>query len=282
MPLQKIKDTLELIKFSHSIFALPFALGAMLIAARGFPEPILFFRILLAVIFARTAAMAFNRWIDADIDAENPRTQNRHLPQGLMSKRFVITLWLLSSLGFMGVAFLLGKLCFILSFFALFILFFYSYTKRFTHYSQFFLGLSLSLAPAGAWIAVTGSFGGIPFILSLAVLFWVAGFDILYATQDEEFDRQHKLHSMVVKLGIRKALICARSLHLLSFLLMLMVGGMAHLHQIYFIGLVLMGVLFFYQHRLVKPQDLSRVNAAFFTTNGVISLLFLLSVYFSL
>ncbi|MFO1520086.1 MAG: 4-hydroxybenzoate octaprenyltransferase [bacterium] len=281
MPLRKIRDTFELIKFSHSIFALPFALGAMLIAARGLPPWRTIFLIVAAVVCARTAAMAFNRWADADIDAKNPRTRTRHLPQGILSPRFAMGLTVLSSAGFLLVSGLLGKLCLILAPFALFVLFFYSYTKRFTDFSQLFLGLSLGIAPIGAWIAVTNTIGLFPLMLGAAVTLWVAGFDILYATQDYEFDRNAKLHSLVVRWGIPQALQVARLLHGVSFVLMVLLGYLAELHWPYYAGIACMGGLFFYQHSLVKPTDLSRVNAAFFTANGLISFLFLLSVYFS-
>ncbi len=279
---QKLRNTLELIKFSHSIFAMPFALGSMVLAARGLPAWRTIFLIIFAVVFARTAAMAFNRWVDAEIDAKNPRTQDRHVPKGILSKNYVIVLTIASSLGFISMSFLLGKLCALLSPFALAILFFYSYTKRFTHFSQIFLGLALGIAPIGAWIAVSNTIGLLPILIGLAVLFWVAGFDILYATQDYEFDRKNQVHSLVVKHGIPKALSLARTMHAISFILLAILGWLAKLNGAYFAGLGLMGVLFFYQHTLVKPNDLSRVNAAFFTTNGLISLLFLVSVYFAL
>jgi 4-hydroxybenzoate polyprenyltransferase len=282
MPFKKIKDTFELIKFSHSIFALPFALGSMLLAARGLPAWRTVGLIVLALVFARTAAMAFNRWADAKIDAENPRTQSRHLPQGLLSKNYVIGLTLVSSAAFLATCYFLGSFCLLLAPLALAILFFYSYTKRFTDFSQIFLGLALGIAPIGAWIAVNNAIGGFPVLLGLAVLLWVAGFDILYATQDYEFDRSHHLHSLVVRWGIPRSLLIARGLHLVSFFLLLSLGWLARLGWPYFAGLGLMAALFFYQHRLVKPEDLSRVNAAFFTTNGLISLIFLASVYFSL
>jgi 4-hydroxybenzoate polyprenyltransferase len=280
--LRKFKDTLDLIKFSHSIFALPFALGSMLLAARGLPSWRTVGLITLALVFARTAAMAFNRWADARIDAKNPRTQGRHIPQGILSKNYVLGLTLVSSLGFLSVSYFLGSLCLALAPLALAILFFYSYTKRFTDYSQLFLGLALGIAPIGAWIAVNDTIGVFPVMLGFAVLLWVAGFDILYATQDYEFDRNHHLHSLVVRWGIPRSLKISRAFHLISFLLMALLGRLAELTWPYFAGLGLMGALFFYQHTLVKPKDLSRVNAAFFTANGMISLIFLASVYFSL
>ncbi len=282
MPLKKIRNTFELIKFSHSIFAMPFALAAMLIAAQGMPSPITLFRIILALVFARTAAMAFNRWADADIDAQNPRTQNRHIPSGLLSKRFTLSLTILSAVGFVYMAFLLGKLCFYLSPIVLMILFFYSYTKRLTSYSQIFLGLALGIAPAGAWVAITNSFALIPILLCVGVLFWVAGFDIFYSTQDYDFDKAIGLHSMVVKFGIQKSLYLARIMHALSFFIFLLTGFVAKLHWPYFAGLTIMGGLFIYQHSLIKENDLSKIDAAFFKANGLISLIFLASVYFAL
>ena len=279
--LQKISNTFEFIKFSHSIFALPFALGAMLIASRGLPSLKTVGLIVLALVFARTAAMAFNRWADAEIDAKNPRTQSRHIPQGELSKGFALSLTAVASIGFILVAYFLGTLCLIFSPFVLAILFFYSYTKRFSDYSQLFLGLALGLAPVGAWIAVNNTIGLFPILIGLAVLLWVAGFDILYATQDYEHDRKNQVHSMVVRYGIPKSLRISRVMHSLSFLILLTLGWLAELTWPYFAGIVLMGILFLYQHSLVKPQDLSRVNAAFFTANGLISLIFLASVYFS-
>ncbi len=282
MPLKKIRNTFELIKFSHSIFAMPFALGSMLIAAHGMPAPVVIFRIILALVFARTSAMAFNRWLDADIDAKNPRTQDRHIPAGSLSKRYTLTLTLLSSLGFIYISFLLGSLCFYLSPLVLLVLFFYSYTKRFSSYTQLFLGLALGIAPVGAWIAVTNSFNLVPILLCVAVLFWVAGFDILYATQDYDFDKATGLHSMVVKFGIPRSLIIARFMHAVSFLIFLATGFVAHLHWPYFAGLGMMAILFVYQHSLIRAENLSRIDAAFFKANGLISLIFLAAVYFGL
>ncbi len=282
MALQKIKDTLEMIKFSHSIFAMPFALASMLVAAQGAPSWISIVRIVLALVFARTAAMAFNRLIDADIDAENPRTKDRHIPKGLVSKHYTWTLIIFSALGFFYVSYLLGSLCALLAPFVLLILFLYSYTKRFTSYTQIFLGLALGLSPIGAWIAITNHFALVPFILGLGVLFWVAGFDILYAAQDYNFDKEKGLQSMVVKFGIPKSFQIARGLHLLAFVFFFIFGVFAHLHWAYYLGLTLMALLFFRQHTLVSPENLSRIDAAFFQTNGLISLIFLVSVYFGL
>lgn len=282
MPLQKIRNTFELIKFSHSVFAMPFALGSMLIAARGMPSPIAIFRIILALVFARTAAMAFNRWLDAEIDAKNPRTQGREIPAGVLSKRYTLSLVILSSLGFIYISYLLGWLCFLLAPSVLAVLFFYSYTKRFTPYAQFFLGFALGIAPVGAWIAITNTLNVVPVLLCVAVLLWVAGFDTLYATQDYDFDKASGLHSLVVKFGIAKSLILARVMHFISFLIFAAAGYLAQLHWPYFAGLALMGLLFIYQHWLIKPHDLSRIDAAFFKANGLISLIFLAAVYFGI
>ncbi len=280
--LQKLHHTLEMIKFSHSVFALPFALGSMLIAAGGFPPWQKIIWIIIAVVFARTAAMSFNRWTDAEIDAKNPRTENRHIPQKILSKQYVLSLCILTACGFVFSTFQLGTLCLLLSPIALVILFFYSYTKRFTDFSQIFLGLSLGIAPIGAWIAIRESLSLPPLLLGIAVLFWVAGFDILYATQDEEFDRKNKLRSLVVRWGIPKALYRARLMHFISFLFFIGFGVSSKLGIAYFIGIILMGFLFAYQHSLVKPDDLSRINVAFFTVNGMISFIFLGSVILAL
>lgn len=282
MFLGKVRHTCELVKISHSVFALPFALGAMLIAARGIPPFSKIMWILLAVVFARTAAMAFNRFADREIDAKNPRTASRHLPQRTLSKGYVLSLSLVSALLFMGAAFKLGWLCFFLSPLALLILFAYSYAKRFTHYTQLILGLSLGIAPVGAWIAIRGKIDPEVLVLGIAVLFWVAGFDILYAAQDERFDRQEKLYSMVVKMGMRNAFRCARIFHFLCFVFLIGFGVFSKLGWIYYGGLALMGGLFIYQHALVGTDRLSRINTAFFTVNGCISFLFLIGVAFSI
>lgn len=279
MSLQKIKNTLELVKFSHSIFAMPFALGSLLLATQGHPSWTLLVRVVLALVFARTAAMAFNRLSDAEIDAKNPRTQNREIPVGILSRNYTWGLILFSSAGFIYVSILLGSLCAWLSPFVLFILFFYSYTKRFTHYAQLFLGLSLGIAPIGAWIAATNNIEKTPLVLGLGVLLWVAGFDILYAAQDYDFDKESDLHSLVVKLGINKAFHLARVFHGFAFLFFILTGFLGALNWPYFVGIALMGLLFFRQHSLVNPNDLSKIDAAFFQTNGLISLLFLISIY---
>lgn len=276
MVLNKIKQTAELVKFSHTIFALPFALASMVVAAGGWPGSRLFLLILAAMVTARTSAMAFNRWADARIDAQNPRTTNRQIPQGIFSRRFVLTLALTSGLLFIFTTYFINTLAFALAPLALLILWGYSFTKRFTFLSQMVLGLSLGMAPIGAWIAVRGQIEGPPIILGLAVLFWVAGFDIIYATQDESFDRKMGLHSLVVKLGIARALNTARCFHLLTVLILILFGYATHLSGSYYLFVTLVGLSFLYEHRLVSPDDLSKVNAAFFNVNGFVSLLFLI------
>lgn len=276
MVLNKIKQTAELVKFSHTVFALPFALASMVVAAEGWPGSRLFLLILAAMVTARTSAMAFNRWADARIDAQNPRTVNREIPRGIFSRRFVLILALTSGLLFIFTTYFINTLAFALAPLALLILWGYSFTKRFTFLSQMVLGLSLGMAPIGAWIAVRGQIEGPPVILGLAVLFWVAGFDIIYATQDESFDRKMGLHSLVVKLGIARALNTARWFHLLTVLILILFGYATHLSGSYYLFVTLVGLSFLYEHRLVSPNDLSKVNAAFFTVNGFVSLLFLI------
>ncbi|PIR20184.1 MAG: 4-hydroxybenzoate octaprenyltransferase [Deltaproteobacteria bacterium CG11_big_fil_rev_8_21_14_0_20_47_16] len=212
--LQKIKHTLELVRFSHSIFALPFALGSMVIAADGFPQQLLILKIIIAMVAARTMSMAFNRWIDADIDSKNPRTASRHIPAGILSKRYVIGLTFLMLVIFELVCLWINPLVFQLSPIALAVLLGYSLCKRFTSLSHFVLGLALGISPVGAWIAVTGQFSWIPVLLCVAIVIWVGGFDIIYALQDEAFDRQSGLHSMVVRLGRKRAVILACFLQL--------------------------------------------------------------------
>lgn len=275
---QKIRYTFELIKFSHSIFALPFALGAMVVAAKGWPDTKTFLLILGAMVTARSAAMAFNRLADAKIDAKNPRTQKRHLPRGILSKRFVIFFTLTCIVLFLTICYWINSLAFILSPFLLFFLLSYSFSKRFSWLTHLWLGTTLGLSPLGAWIAVTGKWPWPVLSLGLAVTFWVAGFDIIYAAQDFEFDRKEGIYSMVARFGIEKALWISRFFHLLSFLLLLAFGFQNKLGVIYFITIILIGLGLLYEQNLVKPNDLSKVNAAFFNTNGMISLLFFLGI----
>jgi len=279
----------SLIKFSHTIFALPFALSAMLVAAEGFPPLRIFILILICMVSARTAAMAFNRYLDADLDTRNRRTQNREIPRGVISRRSALLLAVWSGILFAVAAGFINPLTMLLSPLALFILFFYSYTKRFTAWSHLFLGGALGIAPIGSWIAVTGHWAWEPVVLGLGVLFWVAGFDIIYATQDELFDKEEGLYSLVVKLGITKALWVARGFHGLTLFffagfgwLIFGKGVWPYAPTPYFVALALCALLILYEHRLVKADDLSKVNAAFFNMNGYVSLVFLGGVVLSI
>ncbi|HVF10231.1 MAG TPA: UbiA-like polyprenyltransferase [Abditibacteriaceae bacterium] len=272
------RDYLELVKFSHTIFALPFALSSMLIAARGLPSLRIVGWILVAMVTARTAAMGFNRIVDRKIDAANPRTAGREIPAGKISVGQASTLVAVSASLFVVAAYQLNMLAFALALPALAILFFYSFCKRFTSWSHMVLGLCLGIAPIGAWIAVRARWEWEPLVLGAAVLFWVAGFDIIYATLDEEFDRKAGLRSMVQNLGIPGALLLARVLHLIFIALLFWFGRLVGLGVLYAAAIALIGLFLVYEHALVKPADLRRVNAAFFTVNGVISVFFLVAV----
>lgn len=277
-PFSLLKRTLTFIRFSHTIFAMPFALGAMFVAANGWPSLLLFFWICLAMVTARTTAMAFNRIADWEIDKKNPRTANRHR---LLTKPQAIFLCAFSALGFILVTACINSLCFALSPVALVIICFYSLTKRFTTWTQFYLGLALAVSPVGAWIAVTGQFAWPPLILALAVILWVAGFDLIYATQDYEFDRNAGLRSMVVKLGIPRSLHLARILHLSMFVLLILFGGVAGLSWVYFAFLPPIAATLWYEHRILLSEDLDRINKAFFNSNAIVGTLFLAATLLS-
>ena len=269
----------RMIKFSHSIFAMPFALAAFFLATRSRGiEPMPLIWVLVAMIGARSAAMGFNRWVDADIDARNPRTAGREIPSGALSRNQVLGFVLVSSLALIGAASQLNPLCFALSPVALLIVFGYSLTKRFTLLSHWVLGLGLAIAPVGAWLAVRGEFGAASVVLGLAVLFWVAGFDILYSCQDVEFDRATSLHSVPARLGIPAALGVARVSHALALLLLLSIPLIEPMHRVYFAGMAVIAALFVYEHSLVKPTDLSKIDAAFFLVNGWVGVLYLVTV----
>lgn len=280
-PLQGVRNYLELVKFSHTIFALPFALASMLVAANGLPPVGIFAWILVAMVGARTAAMGFNRIVDRDIDARNPRTRNRELPSGKVSLQGAWALVIVSSLLFCFAAWRINLLALALSPLTLAVLFFYSFCKRFTSYSHFVLGLCLGIAPVGAWVATRGQIGIPSGALCAAVLFWVAGFDIIYATMDVEFDRENGLNSMVRKMGIARALKFARVLHAAFVANLLLFGLLAHLNGIYFGAVALIAAFLVYEHAIVRPDDLRRVNAAFFTVNGAIAVFFLGAVALS-
>lgn len=267
-----------MIKFSHTIFALPFALSSLFLATQGRPKINSILLIIFALLFARSAAMAFNRFVDSDIDKKNPRTASRHLPSGLLTKRFVLLFTVLCSLAFIFTTYFINKLSFWLSPVALFIVFFYSFTKRFTHLTQFFLGLALGIAPIAAWIAASNSVSLTSIYLGLAVFFWVSGFDIIYATQDYEFDKNNQIGSLVVKLGIQRSLSLSKLLHLACFFCLLLTGFSSSSGVIYYIFTVAVGFLFIYEHHLVSADDLSKVNAAFFTTNGIIGIIYFVGI----
>jgi len=271
--------TLDMIKFEHSVFALPFALTGALLAWRdcGFQVAGLGWRflwILVAMVAARSAAMAFNRLLDADIDARNRRTANRHLPAGLLSERFAWGFTCVASLVFLWAARELGFLCFVLAPIALAILFVYSFAKRFTMFAHLLLGFCLGMAPAAAWIAMRGSLDWRICWLTAAVMFWTAGFDVIYACQDFEFDSAEGLFSIPRRFGIARALVLARILHLAMIGCLVTLVLVFHLGALSIAGILAVLILLVYEHGLVKANDLSRVNAAFFTVNGYVSILF--------
>ena len=269
-----------LVKFSHSVFALPFAFVGAALAAVGHPiTPRQVIWIVVAMVAARNAAMGFNRLADHSIDAENPRTAGRELPAGRLSRAAVWTATLLLAVLFVGASFALNPLCGLLSPVALLVIFGYSYTKRFTWGSHFVLGLSLAMAPVGAWVAVRASFLGpdafVPWLLALIVVLWVAGFDVVYACQDLEFDRRQGLHSIPARLGIPRALGVARLLHAGALAAMAGVGLAASLGAVYWAGLLGIAALLAWEHRLLRPDDLSRLGLAFFNLNGMVSVAYL-------
>ena len=287
---------LSFVRFSHTVFALPFALAAMVIAARdhrGWPGWRTFLLILAAMICARTCAMAFNRIVDRKFDAANPRTANRHLPAGQISPAGAWTFWAVSAAGLVAVSWFINTLCFVLSPVALFIVCFYSLTKRFTDYTHVFLGIALALAPIGAWMAVTGSFSFwparcaedhlplqhsafLPLLLAVIVVFWLTGFDIIYALQDCEFDRKHGLHSLVVAWGPKNALQAAFLAHMLMCGLLLVLGLLCRFRIAYLAGwFIIVGCLVL-EHWIARRRSLNWINTAFFRLNAVISLVFLI------
>ena len=266
---------LRLIRFSHTVFALPFALAALLVAANGRPSLRVFLLVLVCMVSARTAAMLFNRWVDWSLDQRNSRTASRHL---LVPKPVVLVALVGMAGVFVAAAASINRLTFLLSPVALAIVFFYSVTKRFTPATHFFLGLALGIAPVGAWIAQTGSLSPAPVVLGLAVVCWVAGFDLIYATQDYEFDRREGLKSLVVKLGVPRSLRLAQFLHALTFLGFIGFGLMAGLGPVYYGAMVLVAVMLLYEHRSAQPLDVAGVNRAFFQSNAVVSAVYLIAV----
>ncbi len=287
---KRLRLTLDMIKFEHSVFALPFALTGALLAFRdaGFDSRGIWRKlawIVAAMVCARSAAMAFNRLVDQDIDARNPRTRSRHLPAGLLSRGFAWAFVAVASVLFFFAAGQLNQLCLRLAPVALAIIFFYSFTKRFTSFSHVVLGFCLGIAPAAAWIAVRGSLDPRILWLTAAVTCWTAGFDVIYSCQDFEFDSAEQLWSIPRALGIRGALRVARMLHVLMIVCLLMLVSALHLGVLAVAGVGAVVALLLYEHSLVKATDLSRVNAAFFTMNGYVSVLFFVfwaaDIYFS-
>jgi len=290
--MNKIKNYLSLIKFSHTIFAMPFAIIGFFIGLRevGFFKFLFsdfdldknlllkFILVMLCMIFARSAAMAFNRYLDRHFDAKNPRTAIREIPSGMITAKNALAFTILSSLLFIVSCFFINRICFYLSPLALLIVLGYSYTKRFTALCHLVLGLGLSLAPIGAFLAVTGFFDLLPILFAIAVICWVSGFDIIYALQDEEFDRANDLYSMPVFLGKAKALRLSEFLHLLSAISVIYAGYIGNFGVLYWIGVAVFIGMLIYQHSIVKPNDLRRVNIAFMTANGIASVVFAIFV----
>jgi 4-hydroxybenzoate polyprenyltransferase len=273
----KINNYLSLIKISHTIFALPFAIIGFFIAVTythtAF-NPLLFLLVILCMVFARSAAMAFNRYIDREFDAKNSRTSVREIPAGIIKPANALFFVIISCLLFVATTYFINPICFYLSPVALIVVLGYSYTKRFTALCHLILGVGLSLAPIGAYLAVTGRFDWLPIFFSFTVLFWVSGFDIIYALQDEEFDKANSLRSIPVWLGKKGALMLSNVLHLVSAAFVIYAGWYAHFNAWYWVGTCIFIGMLVYQHTLVKPGDLSKVNLAFATTNGIASVVF--------
>jgi 4-hydroxybenzoate polyprenyltransferase len=272
-----MKKYLSLVTFSHTIFAMPFAFIGFFLAINTTSNPFSWFKLLLMVlcmVFARNAAMAFNRFLDRDIDAKNPRTKGRDIPAGRISAKNALWFTLLNCLLFITATWFINKLCFFLSPVALLVVLGYSITKRFTALCHLVLGLGLSLAPIGAYLVITGEFNLLPILFSLAVLCWVSGFDIIYALQDEDFDRNENLHSIPSYLGKKNALMVSNLLHVLAAVFVIAPIFFTPLGWPYYVGLSIFIGMLIYQHLLVKPNDLSKVNFAFMTTNGIASVAF--------
>jgi len=288
-----VKNYFSLVKFSHTIFAMPFALIGFFLGFVSMPHSVIpgwhtivvgswelnyyvkvFILVLICMITARSAAMAFNRYLDSHFDAKNPRTAIREIPAGIISKESALRFVIINCMLFITATFFINKICFFLSPVALFVILFYSYTKRFTALCHLVLGVGLSLAPIGAYLAVTGVFALLPILFSLTVLFWVSGFDIIYALQDEEFDKSQQLHSIPAALGKSKALRVSELLHFLSAICVVSAGLYGHFGWWYWCGIAVFIGMLIYQHSIVKPTDLSKVNIAFMTANGIASVVF--------
>ena len=270
--IQKVSLYLRMIKFSHSIFALPFAFTSALIAASGLPSLRQIFWITVAMVGARSGAMGLNRIIDRQIDRDNPRTAGREIPRGMVKVSEAVSFVLISFCLMIAASYMLNPLCLMLSPVAIGVLFLYSFTKRFTWMAHLVLGLAISAGPLGAWIAITGSFNAMILPLVFAVIFWLAGFDILYALQDIEFDKQYGLYSIPQRFGIRRSLHIARVLHMLTFVLLVLNGLLFGMGEFYAVGMFFVAGLFLFEHSLVKEDDLSKLDMAFFNMNGYISM----------
>jgi 4-hydroxybenzoate polyprenyltransferase len=278
----KTRTTLEMIKWEHSIFALPFALTGAMLAASGWPRPVALFWIVVCMVTARSAGMAFNRWADAELDAANPRTSMRAIPAGLLSRGFVGWFTMISAGLFVAAAAQLNRLTLLLSPLCLVIVLGYSYAKRFTRWSHLVLGLALGVAPSAAWIAIRGTLDPRIVVLTLIVLCWVGGFDMLYACQDAAHDRAAGLKSLPAAIGIAGAFNIARVLHLLMLALSAWLIHLFDLGPIAWLGIAIVALLLLYEHSIISPTDLSRMNAAFFTLNGYISIVFFVFISTSL
>lgn len=275
--IKKIGHYFSLVTFAHTIFALPFAFIGFFLATKLHDYPMnwtTFIFVILCMIFARNAAMGFNRWADRRIDAQNPRTADREIPNGIISSRSGLIFTLVNAVLFIATTWFINSMCFWLSPVAILVIMGYSLTKRFTVLCHFILGLGLSLAPIGAYLAVTGQFHWLPLLFSAIVFTWVSGFDIIFALQDHDFDSGANLFSVPVCLGKSKALVLSAGIHVITAILVVLAGFLAELGWLYFLGSAFFIMLLFYQHRIVKPDDLSRVNKAFGTTNGAASVVF--------
>lgn len=266
-----------MIKFEHTLFALPFAFIGALLARKGLPTLRQTVWILVAMVAARSAAMTFNRMADLHFDKLNPRTRDRALPRGILSMQFAALFTIVMSLLFIFSAWQLNPLCFYLSLPALAILFLYSYTKRFTTLSHLVLGFCIGCAPLAAWLAISGEFAWAPVLLSAAVMFWVAGFDVIYALQDTDFDRKANLFSLPSRFGVRPALKVSALFHAATVVLLIATGTLTSSGWLVYAGIAMVSGILFWEHRIVKPNDLSRVNVAFFNLNGYVSILLLLT-----
>lgn len=279
---RKLTTLLEMIKFAHTVFAMPFALMGALLAARGMPSLLVFFWVVMAMVGARTCAMGFNRIVDRRFDAANPRTAARALPAGQVSLFESWLMVVMAGLLFFFACFMLNALTLLMAPLALGLTLFYSVTKRFTWLCHIVLGLALALSPLGGWVAVSASFHGYPWVLSLGVLFWVAGFDCVYACLDADFDRKAGLFSMPATFGRRNGFRVAVAFHALAFALFILTGLQTGLNYWYYCGIAVTGIALFYQHLIVTPRDLSRIRQSFFSMNGLISLTLLIATCIAL